>query len=440
MGKVNNVKRWNELFSNEHLNEHFQERVKEKVSVGLDRVTVSKFEKNIEQEIDIIQRKVKNGTYHFTRYRQVLFSKGAGKEPRIISVPTVRDKLVASTLNELLSEIYGEQSKSPLPQKVIASIQNALPFYDCFIKIDVSRFYSSINHKILMRIIRRKIRKKEIISLIEKSITTETVSLPIKHPGENGKRDQGVPEGLPISNALANIYLSDVDEKYGKDKGIKYYRYVDDILILVDKTDFNRVKKSIMADMKKLKLEINDNKIDFGETAYPFSYLGYSICRSFTSVGKSSVYRLEKSIEELMQKSKRYNHKYIEWKLNLKITGFILDDNKYGWMFFYSQISDTSILHHLDWYVNKMLVRYSLDEGIKVKKYVRVFFEITKKLHETKYIPNISNFTIDEKKRILSEIYSEKIENLEDSKVEYLFRKIMRREIQDIERDVEHFS
>ena len=141
-----------------------------------------------------------------------------------------------------------------------------------------------------------------------------------------------------------------------------------------------------------------------------------------------------------MQKSKRYNHKYIEWKLNLKITGFILDDNKYGWMFFYSQISDTSILHHLDWYVNKMLVRYSLDEGIKVKKYVRVFFEITKKLHETKYIPNISNFTIDEKKRILSEIYSEKIENLEDSKVEYLFRKIMRREIQDIERDVEHFS
>jgi retron-type reverse transcriptase len=94
MGKVNNVKRWNELFSKEHLYEHFQEKVKEKASVGLDKVTVFGFEKNVEQEIGIIQRKVKNGTYHFTRYRQVLFSKGAGKEPRIISVPTVRDKLV----------------------------------------------------------------------------------------------------------------------------------------------------------------------------------------------------------------------------------------------------------------------------------------------------------------------------------------------------------
>lgn len=440
MGKVNNVKRWNELFSKEHLYEHFQEKVKEKASVGLDKVTVFGFEKNVEQEIGIIQRKVKNGTYHFTRYRQVLFSKGAGKEPRIISVPTVRDKLVASTLNELLAEIYGEQSKSPLPQLVIASIQNALRFFDCFIKIDVSKFYSSIDHKILMRIIRRRIRKKEIIALIEKAITTETVSLPVKLPGEKIKREQGVPEGLPISNALANIYLSDIDEKYGKDNKIKYYRYVDDILILVDKADFINVKQSIVADMKKLKLVINDEKIAFGETSTPISYLGYSVCRSFTSVVKSSVYRLEKSVEELIQKSKRYNHKYIEWKLNLKITGFILDDNKYGWMFFYSQITDTSVLHHLDWYVNKMLVRYGLDEEIKVKKYVRVFFEITKKLHETKYIPNISNYTIDEKKCILSEIYSEKVENLEDSKIEYLFRKIMRREIQDIERDVEHFS
>ena len=43
-------------------------------------------------------------------------------------------------------------------------------------------------------------------------------------------------------------------------------------------------------------------------------------------------------------------------------------------------------------------------------------------------------------KTILSEIYSEKVEDLEDSRIEFLFRKIMRREIQDIERDVEHFS
>ena len=181
---MNNVKRWEKLFSVEHLKEHFHEKIKGKASVGLDKITVSHFEKNIEAEIDIIHRKVTKGTYHFTRYRQVLFSKGAGKEPRIISVPTVRDKLVASSLNELFVEIFGEQSKSPLPQRVIASIQRELSIYDCFIKIDVSKFYSSIDHEKLMRIIRRKIRKKEILSLIESAFTTETVSLPVKAPGK----------------------------------------------------------------------------------------------------------------------------------------------------------------------------------------------------------------------------------------------------------------
>lgn len=437
---MNNVKRWEELFSVDHLYEHFLEKVKGKSSVGLDKITVYSFEKNVEAEIDIIHRKVANGTYHFTRYRQVLFSKGAGKEPRIISVPTVRDKLAASTLNELLVEVFGEQSKSPLPQVVIASIQRELSTYDCFIKIDVSKFYSSIDHKKLMRIIRRKIRKKEILSLIESAITTETVSLPVKAPGKRGRREKGIPEGLPISNALANVYLTDIDKKYGNDGSIKFYRYVDDILILCDEADYLRIKQSIVADMKRLNLKINDDKIEYGNTVNPFSYLGYYLCSSFTSVRSSCIYRLERSIEELVQESKRHNHKYIEWKLNLKITGFILDDNKYGWMFFYSQITDTSVLHHLDWYVNKMLTRYGLDEEVKVKKYVRSYYEITKQLHETKYIPNISKFSIDEKRRVLLEIYGEKVEDLEDSKIEYSFRRIMRREIQDVEKDVEHFS
>ena len=232
----------------------------------------------------------------------------------------------------------------------------------------------------------------------------------------------------------------DIDEKYRNNGNIAYYRYVDDILILCKKADYQEIKQSVKADMKRLKLKINDDKIDFGETKTPFSYLGYHLCDSFTSVRKTSIYRLEKSIEELIRESKRHNHKYIEWKLNIKITGFILDDNKYGWMFFYSQITDTSILHHLDWYVNKMIIRYGLSDEVNVKKFVRSYYEITKKLHETKYIPNISNFTIDEKKHLLSDIYGEYIDDMDDKKVEAVFRRIMRKEIQDIEKDVEHFS
>lgn len=147
-------KEWNKLFSKRHLRKHFREKVKMKASVGLDKVTIYKFEENIESELDIVERKVKDGSYSFTRYKQVLFSKGPDKPPRVISIPTVRDKLVSSVLNELIFDVFGNQCKSLLPQIIISSIQDEIHRYDYYVKIDISNFYSSIDHNKLIRIIR----------------------------------------------------------------------------------------------------------------------------------------------------------------------------------------------------------------------------------------------------------------------------------------------
>lgn len=437
---MNATQLWDILFSKEHLKEHFEEKVKIKSSVGLDKISSIKFQQNFEREIDIIERKINNDTYQFTRYRQILFSKGAGKKPRIVSVPTVRDKLVTSVLNELLVEVFGEQSKTKLPQVLVADILKELRNYDSYIKIDISSFYASIDHEKLIRVIRRKIRKKQIVSLIQKAIKTETIAVPIKEKREKQARGAGIPEGLPISNALANIYMSDLDNKYETNSKIKYYRYVDDILILVNNDEYEFIKENLISDIKKLKLTLNDEKIENGNVCTPFSYLGYFMCTSYITVRKNSVYRLETSIEELLKSCKKGNLKYIEWKLNLKITGFVLDENKYGWMFFYSQITDLSVLHHLDWLVEKLLKRYGLIEKIKVKKYVRSYYEITKKLHDTKYIPNLNLLSLEDKRKLITEVYEQQLDDISESKVEYLFRKIMKREIQDIERDVEHIS
>lgn len=437
---MNATQLWGILFSREHLKEHFEEKVRIKSSVGLDKISSIKFQQNFEREIDIIERKINNDTYQFTRYRQILFSKGAGKKPRIVSVPTVRDKLVTSVLNELLVEVFGEQSKTKLPQVLVADILKELRNYDSYIKIDISSFYASLDHEKLIRVIRRKIRKKQIVSLIQKAIKTETIAVPIKEKREKQAREVGIPEGLPISNALANIYMSDLDNKYETNSKIKYYRYVDDILILVNNDDYEFIKKNLISDIKKLKLTLNDEKIENGNVCTPFSYLGYFMCTSYITVRKNSVYRLETSIEELLKSCKKGNLKYIEWKLNLKITGFVLDENKYGWMFFYSQITDLSVLYHLDWLVEKLLRRYGLIEKIKVKKYVRSYYEITKKLHDTKYIPNLNLLSLEDKRKLITEVYEQQLDDISESKVEYLFRKIMKREIQDIERDVEHIS
>lgn len=427
------------LFAKKHLIEHYEEKIKDKPSVGLDKVSPQKFEQNLNENIEIIVRKVMNGSYHFTRYKQLLFTKGPIKPPRAICVPTLRDKLTASVLNELLVGVYGDECKTMMPQLVIDDITNKISMYSHFIKLDVRSFYGSINQDILIKIIKRKIHKPEIISLIWNSIRTEALLYPIREKTEKRERILGVPEGLPISNTLANIYMLDIDRKYKGLDYISYYRYVDDILILVNDDKFLDVRESISDDIKKLGLELNEKK-DEGSIKESFEYLGYVINDTEVTVRKSSVLKIEQSIEELFRTIKKDSIGYLQWKLNLKITGFILEKHKYGWLFFYSQITDLSLLYHLDDVVQKLIKRYKLEDKIKIKRFVRTFAEMRMALHETKYIPNLDDLKLEDKKIILSDIYQMDLSGKDERFIEIQFRKIMKREIRDIEKDIENIS
>ena len=430
---------WRKLFDPKHLLEHYEEKIINKPSVGMDKVSPKKFEESLYDNIEIIVRKVMNGSYHFTRYKQLLFTKGPSKLPRAICVPTMRDKLTASVLNELLVGVYGNECKTLMPQLIIDDIINKIPLYEYFIKLDVKAFYGSINQENLIKILKNRIRKPEIISLIWNAIRTEALTYPIKEKVEKKERTLGVPEGLPISNTLANIYMINVDKKFQSIDDISYYRYVDDILILLNKDNYFEVKQEICQDINNLGLKLNEKK-DEGEIANSFEYLGYTISDREVSVRKSSVLKIEQSIEELFREIKSNHFGYLQWKLNLKITGFILDGHKYGWLFFYSQITDKSLLFHLDDVVKKLIRRYDLENKIKVKRFVRTFAEMHLALHETKYIPNLDNFNIDDKKKLLSGIYEIDLSEKDDHFIEIQFRRVMRREIRDIEKDIQNIS
>lgn len=430
---------WKLLFTKNHLQARYYEKVSKRPSVGLDKVTNEKFEEKLGEELDIILRKANDGSYSFTRYRMLLFLKGPAKAPRQVCVPTVRDKLTLSTLNELLGLVYGSQCRTQMPQVIINDISNNLPNFDSFIKLDVSSFYASIKHDVLLRKLRDKIKKTEIIDLIQKAIETESLGYPIKEKVKRHKRELGIPEGLPISNSLANIYLTNLDEKYSGLPGIKYYRYVDDILILLNQEDLPTVKKAIVRDLKRLGLKTND-KNACGGISQGFEYLGYFLSSSGITVRNSSILKVEQSFEELIIKMKKEPPEYTEWKLNLKITGFIYGDNKYGWMFFYSQISDTSLLFRLDDLIGKLLVRYGVDPSVKQKRFVRTYHEIRQALHTTAYVPNFDKYTIEDKRRVVSRVYKKDFSKADEDTVEDSFGKIISKEIRDIEKDIQAFS
>lgn len=441
---------FNYLYDIKNIGEEFRAKIKNNASTGLDKISVHKFEEQLDENIKIINKKVLSNSYKFTRYRQMLIPKGENKVPRVISIPTVRDKLTLSILNKLLFRIYKNDAITKMPHSIINEIKLAISEkdekryckYDSFIKIDIKSYYKSINHNLLRKKLNKEIKEKEIIDLIFSAIATPSVSLPIRGCNLIEKKTEGIPEGLSISNALANIYLCDIDDKYILVNNIKYFRYVDDILILCKAEYVNDVYIQIKSDLDNMKLQINE-KQDKGSISKGVEYLGYKIDRINTTVRESSILKIEQSIENLFidyMKSKEKNVKLLNWKLNLKITGFIKDNNKYGWLFFFSQIDDKILLSKLDWLVDKFCNRYKLEHKLLLKKFKRTKYEIDFRLHSSNYILNFDKYDIKNKGEILTAIYNKCIDGLTEKQIQREFDKIIYIEMKNIEKDIQTYS
>lgn len=443
MGGLPAYKAWKKVFSTESLQDIYQQKIRGHSVVGLDWVNTDNFDRSVDDSIEVIIRKCNLSTYHFTTYRELLISKGVDKPPRCISIPTIRDKLVFAALNEVFIHVYGLESVSaPMPQMIIKDITENVQFqkYNAFIKTDIHAFYASLNHDLLITQLKKKIRKTEVCELVKRAITTgtrspNTLSLP-------PEKSAGVPEGLSISNALANIYMQPLDEKLKGLDGVKYYRYVDDILVLTSVDNLENVNNILMSSFKSLLLPVNDEKSFSGNVVDGFEFLGYSISPSKVSVRKSSIINLERTLEMIFRnysRSSTPNPEYLQWKINLKITGFILDNRKFGWLFFYSQINDLSSLAHLDWLIRNLCKRFNVD-GVNFKSFLRAYNEITLALHTTSYIPNLDHMTTDEKRHIVADIYGETVKGCTDNELNSKFKRLMNNEIRNIQKDVQPFS
>ncbi len=432
------------IFTENNLFQIYWDFISYKKSVGIDHINNLKFEKNIKTHIESICEKTLDGTYKFTKYKEKLISKGKNKYPRVLSLPTVRDKITHRALLELLIIFFDSYT-----HKFHNTIQNISKLYkdnlyDSVIRIDIENFYPSINHDILFKILNRNIRKKEINHLIRNAIAQHTVDHNHRKNNNYPIITQGIPQGLSISNILANIYMSPIDNIYSLNNGIfSYFRYVDDILILINEEDEKSIFTKICDDLECINLKIHplgdsNSKTIISKTNDGFSYIGYVFKNGIISPGNVSIDRLRESIIKIFTLFKyTRNVLLFKWHLNLKITGFIFNGVKYGWIFYYSQINNETLLKSLDYFVEKQLTRFNIKfTGHQVKRFIRTYKEITKNLGSTKYIPNFDDYTIKMKQKILVEVSSTKKTFKNDEEIEIQFNEFIYKSIKDIERDL----
>ncbi|WP_214282474.1 reverse transcriptase domain-containing protein, partial [Escherichia coli] len=213
--------------------------------------------------------------------------------------------------------------------------------------------------------------------------------------------EKGVPQGLSISNILAAIYLQSVDDKMLK-FDVAYYRYVDDVLIYGNYDEVNSAYHSLRRRLKYRGLNTHpptSSKTRLGFLNESFSFLGYVFNANVITVRDSTVESFIKSIasrfsDYLHNKNKRlkkYTHLTVDdlkdvflEELNDKLTGAISEKKRYGWVAYYSNITDHSLLHKIDFIIREMFKRLDdfdncAPEGLK---------KVTRAYYEMKYSPH----------------------------------------------------
>ncbi len=307
-------------FTLKYLRGIFESKIQSQKSRGIDRINAHQFSQNkkrYSEQLEIIKYKCIETSYKFSPYVEILKSKGRDKNPRIIAVPTVRDRIVLYALKEILSNVFEDCVRRKLANTYIHDIEkvtkniNPLDLGDLGVfTTDIRNFYGSIDQELLIQKLSTRIKSQKILILIKRAISTPIVP-------KNYRRSQiqqyyakekiGIPQGLSISNILADIYVSeDIDQSIKDHYSCNYFRYVDDIILFSRKEDLEKIKNTIIEKLDLLKLEHHEkNKTSFGTGKEAFEYLGYRFELPKITVRQSTI---DKFISSIAAKFSDYLH------------------------------------------------------------------------------------------------------------------------------------
>jgi len=227
--------------------------------------------KNKEADILKLHDMLKSKTYQTSRYD--IFKVYEPKEREVYRLPYFPDRIAHHAIMRVLEPIfvatYTADTYSCIKKRGIHAASFALrkalkdqseTLY-C-LKLDVKKFYPSIDHDVLKALLRRKFKDKDLLWLLDEIIDSAP----------------GLPIGNYLSQYLANFYLSYFDHWIKEDLRVKYYfRYADDLVILHrDKECLHQLLKLIKTYFKdRLKLEVKSNWQVFPVNSRGIDFVGY---------------------------------------------------------------------------------------------------------------------------------------------------------------------
>src|SRR5215210_2011590 len=277
-------------------------------SSGVDHETIDQFGHHLEENLEELRGRLRDGSYRPQAIRRVWIPKPGSAEKRPLGIPTVRDRAVQGALRHVMEPIFerdfAAQSYGFRPQRsnkdALRRVEELLKAgYTEVVDADLRSYYDTIPRSGLMARVKTKVTDGRVLDLVSSFLSQE-----VMEGLASWTPEEGTPQGAVISPLLSNLYLDPLDHLMAG-LGYEMVRYADDFVVLCRNRD---EALQALAELERWTasagLQLHPDKTRIVDATQPggFDFLGYHFERGLRWPSKKS---LKKHKDTIRQQTRR---------------------------------------------------------------------------------------------------------------------------------------
>ena len=365
------------ILSRGNLNRAYKRVRANKGAPGIDGMTVEDALPWLREHREELLDQIRNGKYkpHPVRRKEIPKPDGGIRK---LGIPTVVDRIIqqaiAQQITPIFEPLFSDGSYGYRPgrsaQMAIQKVKEyAEQGYTTAVLIDLSKYFDTLNHDLLMNMVREEVHDRRVIELIKRFLKSG-----VMEDGLLIKTEEGSPQGGPLSPLLANIYLNKFDHEM-ESRGVHVIRYADDIVVLARTPRAGQrlleSSRRYLEGKLRLRMNMEKSRVVSVYAIRNFKFLGFALGKGkngvFIRAHAKSLKKAKQKLKELTSRSQGRNVRAVMYKVKVFIR---------GWLGYFSIASMRNTMKEWDKWLRRRFRMYIWKQWKKPKTRMRSLMKL----------------------------------------------------------------